>query len=539
MKLTMAGIKDREAWEKAGIQLPGYDVEEVSEKARKAPRWVHFGIGNIFRVFIGGIADGLLEEGALDRGLTCVETFDYDVADKIYAPYDNLGLSVILHGDGTRDYKVLGALAEAVKAQSSNEKQWNRLKEIFAAPSLQLVSFTITEKGYALQKADGTWFPFVEADIKNGPAKATGAMAVLTAMLYERYQAGKYPLALVSMDNCSQNGARLRQSVLTMAEEWKKAGYVDDGFLAYVSDEKTIAFPWTMIDKITPRPSEQIAADLEALGVEDMQPVITAKKTYIAPFVNAEKPQYLVIEDSFPNGRPALEKGFGVYMADRKTVNLAERMKVTVCLNPVHSATGPLGVALGYELFAHMLNTDADMMKMARMVAYDEGLPVVQDPGILSPQAFVDELFNDRFPNEYLGDTNLRLAVDVSQMVGIRFGETIKAYVEKYGDASRLTALPLGIAGWLRYMLAVDDTGKKYELAPDPMNEEIQEQLKDIVVGQPETFTDQLRPILSNERLFFIDLYKAGVGEKVENMFREMIAGPGAIKATIHKYVNV
>lgn len=538
MKLTMAGIKDREAWEKAGIQLPGYDVEEVSEKARKAPRWVHFGIGNIFRVFIGGIADGLLEEGALDRGLTCVETFDYDVADKIYAPYDNLGLSVILHGDGTRDYKVLGALAEAVKAQSSNDKQWNRLKEIFAAPSLQLVSFTITEKGYALQKADGTWFPFVEADIKNGPAKATGAMAVLTAMLYERYQAGKYPLALVSMDNCSQNGARLRQSVLTMAEEWKKAGYVDDGFLAYVSDEKTIAFPWTMIDKITPRPSEQIAADLEALGVEDMQPVITAKKTYIAPFVNAEKPQYLVIEDSFPNGRPALEKGFGVYMADRKTVNLAERMKVTVCLNPVHSATGPLGVALGYELFAHMLNTDADMMKMARMVAYDEGLPVVQDPGILSPQAFVDELFNDRFPNEYLGDTNLRLAVDVSQMVGIRFGETIKAYVEKYGDASRLTALPLGIAGWLRYMLAVDDAGKKYELAPDPMNEEIQEQLKDIVLGQPETFTDQLRPILSNERLFFIDLYKAGVGEKVQNMFREMIAGPGAIKATIHKYVN-
>lgn len=538
MKLTMAGIKDREAWEKAGIQLPGYDVEEVSEKARKAPRWVHFGIGNIFRVFIGGIADGLLEEGALDRGLTCVETFDYDVADKIYAPYDNLGLSVILHGDGTRDYKVLGALAEAVKAQSSNDKQWNRLKEIFAAPSLQLVSFTITEKGYALQKADGTWFPFVEADIKNGPAKATGAMAVLTAMLYERYQAGKYPLALVSMDNCSQNGARLRQSVLTMAEEWKKAGYVDDGFLAYVSDEKIVAFPWTMIDKITPRPSEQIAADLEALGVEDMQPVITAKKTYIAPFVNAEKPQYLVIEDSFPNGRPALEKGFGVYMADRKTVNLAERMKVTVCLNPVHSATGPLGVALGYELFAHMLNTDADMMKMARMVAYDEGLPVVQDPGILSPQAFVDELFNDRFPNEYLGDTNLRLAVDVSQMVGIRFGETIKAYVEKYGDASRLTALPLGIAGWLRYMLAVDDAGKKYELAPDPMNEEIQEQLKDIVVGQPETFTDQLRPILSNERMFFIDLYKAGVGEKVENMFREMIAGPGAIKATIHKYVN-
>lgn len=538
MKLTMDGIKNREAWEKAGIQLPGYDVKEISEKAKKEPRWVHFGIGNIFRVFIGGIADGLLEEGALDCGLTCVETFDYDVVDKIYTPYDNLGLSVILHGDGSREYKVLGSLAEAVKAQSSNETQWNRLKEIFTSKSLQMVSFTITEKGYALQKADGTWFPFVQADIENGPDKATGAMAVVVVMLYERYKAGKYPLALVSMDNCSKNGAKLRESVLTMTEEWKKAGFVEEGFVSYVSDEKVVAFPWTMIDKITPRPSEKIADDLEELGIEEMQPVITSKKTYIAPFVNAEKPQYLVIEDNFPNGRPALEKGFGVYMADRNTVNLSERMKVTVCLNPVHSATGPLGVVQGYDLFAHMLNTNEDMMKMARMVAYDEGLPVVPNPGILSPQAFVDELFNDRFPNEYLGDTNMRLSVDVSQMVGIRFGETIKAYVEKFGDAKKLTAIPLGIAGWLRYMLGVDDEGEKYELAPDPMNEEIQEQLKEIVIGKPETFTDQLKPILSNERLFFVDLYTTGVAEKIEEMFREMIAGKGAVRATIHKYVN-
>lgn len=538
MKLTVKGIKEKEGWEKNGIVLPGYDVEAVSARAKEAPVWVHFGIGNIFRVFIGGIADGLLEKGMLDRGITCVETFDYDVVDKIYEPYDNLGLSVILHGDGTREYKVLGSLAEAVKAQSSDSAQWNRLKEIFASESLQMVSFTITEKGYALHKADGTFFPFVEADVNNGPDKATGAMAVLVAMLHERYKAGKYPLALVSMDNCSQNGARLRESVLTMAKEWQKKGFVEDDFINYVSDEKVIAFPWTMIDKITPRPSEQIADDLEKLGVEDMQPVITSKKTYIAPFVNAEKPQYLVIEDSFPNGRPALEKGFGVYMADRNTVNLSERMKVTVCLNPVHSATGPLGVVLGYDLFAHMLNTNEDMLKMARMIAYKEGLPVVPNPGILSPQAFVDELFNDRFPNEYLGDTNLRLAVDVSQMVGIRFGETIKAYVEKFGDASSLTAIPLGIAGWLRYMLAVDDNGNKYELAPDPMNEEIQEQFKDIVVGKPETLKEQLKPILSNERLFYTDLYKDGVGEKIENMFREMIAGSGAVKATIHKYVN-
>ena len=539
MKLTLEGIKNTTVFQKAGILLPGYDVAAVSKKAKQAPRWAHFGIGNIFRIFIGGIADGLLEAGVLDRGLTCIETFDYDVVDKIYTPYDNLGLSVILHADGTRTYKVLGSMAEAVKAQSSDPAHWARLKEVFRSKELQLISFTITEKGYALAGSDGIYFPFIQSDIDNGPEKATSAMAVLTAMLYVRYQDSRTPIALVSMDNCSHNGDLLRHSVLTMAREWQKKGYVTEDFLTWLGDETQVSFPWTMIDKITPRPSDAIAADLEALGVEDMAPVITSKRTYIAPFINAEQPQYLVIEDRFPNGRPELEKGFGVYLADRATVNLSERMKVTACLNPVHSATGPVGVVLGEELYAKMLNTNPDMMKMARMVAYDEGLPMVEDPRILSPKAFTDELFTDRFPNEYLGDTNLRLATDTSQGVGVRFGETIKAYMKKYGSAERLTAIPLGIAGWLRYMLGVDDMGNTYELAPDPMVPEIQAALSSDVIGNPESLTDHLHPILSNEKVFFIDLYKAGLGEKIEGMFREMIAGKGSTKATIHKYMNL
>lgn len=539
MKLTLEGMKNTAAFQNAGILLPGYDVAAVSKKAKQAPRWAHFGIGNIFRIFIGGIADGLLEAGVLDRGLTCIETFDYDVVDKIYTPYDNLGLSVILHADGTRTYKVLGSMAEAVKAQSSDPAHWARLKEVFRSKELQLISFTITEKGYALAGSDGIYFPFIQSDIDNGPEKATSAMAVLTAMLYVRYQDSRTPIALVSMDNCSHNGDLLRHSVLTMAREWQKKGYVTEDFLTWLGDETQVSFPWTMIDKITPRPSDAIAADLETLGVEDMAPVITSKRTYIAPFINAEQPQYLVIEDRFPNGRPELEKGFGVYLADRATVNLSERMKVTACLNPVHSATGPVGVVLGEELYAKMLNTNPDMMKMARMVAYDEGLPMVEDPKILSPKAFTDELFTDRFPNEYLGDTNLRLATDTSQGVGVRFGETIKAYLKKYGSAERLTAIPLGIAGWLRYMLGVDDMGNTYELAPDPMVPEIQAALSSVVFGNPESLTDQLHPILSNEKVFFIDLYKAGLGEKIEGMFREMIAGKGSTKATIHKYMNL
>ena len=134
MKLSINGIKEQEAWKKAGIALPGYDVEAASEKAKENPVWVHFGIGNIFRVFIGGIADGLLEEGALDRGLTCVETFDFDVVDQIYTPYDNLVLAVTLNADATTDKRVLGSLSEAIKAQSNVPENWNRLKAVFADP---------------------------------------------------------------------------------------------------------------------------------------------------------------------------------------------------------------------------------------------------------------------------------------------------------------------------------------------------------------------------------------------------------------------
>lgn len=538
MKLTWEGLKNRQAWEQAGIALPSYDAEAVAEKTKKAPIWVHMGIGNIFRIFIGGIADQLLEKGLMDRGITCVEVFDYDMVDKIYDPYDNLVLSVTLHGDGTTDKKVLGSLSEAVKALPSESAQWERTKEIFRDPGLQMVSLTITEKGYALKRADGTYFDFIKADIENGPEKAASAMAVVAAMLLERYQNGKVPLALVSMDNCSKNGQNFRNAVLEMAEEWKKRGFVGEDFLAYIKDESQVSFPWTMIDKITPRPSEKIADELEKDGVESMQPVITSKSTYIAPFVNAEGPQYLVIEDSFPNGRPAMEKteGAGVYLTDRDTVNKSERMKVTVCLNPIHTALGPYGCVLGYELFSDEMK-DPQMLELAHQVGYVEGMEVVPDPGILSPKKFLDELIDERFPNPYLGDTTQRLCVDVSQGIGIRFGETIKSYMEKYGDAKRLTAIPVAIAGWLRYLLAVDDEGNRFELAPDPMVPEMQEQMAGIVVGDASSLKGQLKGILSNENIFAVDLYQAGVGEKIEEIFREEIEGPGAVRKTLKKYL--
>ena len=502
MKLSIEGIKNKEAWEQAGINLPSYDVEKVAADTKESPVWVHFGIGNIFRIFIGGIADTLIEQGVSDKGITCVETFDFDVVDKIYKPFDNLVMAVTLKEDGSTDKKVLGSLTEAVKAQSDSEAEWSRLKTIFANPKLQMVSFTITEKGYALHGANGEFFPFIKNDIDNGPDKATSAMAVVAALLFERFNTCKAPLAVVSMDNCSHNGEKLRNSITEMVSEWNKKGFVGDDFVKYVNDESVISFPWSMIDKITPRPADSVAKSLEEAGVEDMAPVITSKRTYIAPFVNAEGPQYLV----------------------------------TTCLNPLHTALAVYGCILGYDLIADEMK-DKELAELVRRIGLVEGMPVVTDPGIISPEKFADEVLNVRIPNPFMPDTPQRIATDTSQKVGIRYGETIKSYVAKEGNAKKLTAIPLAIAGWCRYLLGVDDNGGSFELSADPMSKELKAQLEGIKVGESSSYTGQLKNLLSNANIFGINLYEAGIGDKIEEMFVEEIAGKGAVRETLKKYL--
>ena len=535
MKLSLSTLNEKEFWQSAGVSLPEYDVPAMVERTKAAPVWVHFGAGNIFRGYVAKLQDALLCKGLAEKGIVAVDSSDGDQIVKVYDPFDNLTMLVSLYADGSAKKEIVASVAEAVHAAWEKPASLARLKEIFRDPGLQMVSFTITEKGYAIRSGSGEFLPAVAADIENGPANLKNVMAKVTALLLERFNAGAKPIAVVSMDNCSHNGEKLKASIVTIAEEWEKKGFVSAEFVQWICNEDAVSFPWSMIDKITPRPAEAVADALEELGVENMQPVITSRKTYIAPFVNAEDPQYLVVEDNFPNGRPPLEKA-GVYMTSRDTVNSAERMKVTVCLNPLHTALCTYDCMLGYDLFADGMS-DPELAKLVRLVGCVEGMDVVENPGIISPEEFIEEVIGVRFPNPYLGDTAQRIAVDISQMVGIRFGENVKAYVDKYGDAKKLVGIPLAIAGWLRYLLAVDDQGKPFELSPDPMIPELQSQMAGITFGQPDSLKDQLKPILSNKNIFGVDLYEAGIGEVIEGMVREEISGPGAVRETLKKYL--
>ncbi|MBQ7785240.1 MAG: mannitol dehydrogenase family protein [Clostridia bacterium] len=535
MKMNRAALANRAQWEKANVVLPAYDVDAMVERTKKDPIWVHFGAGNIFRGFIAALQQKLLNEGLADRGIIAADTFDYEIITKIYDPFDCLTMNVTLNPDATTSREIIASVAEGLRADAKDAAQMARFAEIFVNPSLQMVSFTITEKGYALRNMAGELMPVVVADMNEGPDAARHAMSIVTAMMLKRFNAGAYPIALVSMDNCSHNGEKLKSSVLEIANAWKQNGFVSEAFIAYIEDESKVSFPWSMIDKITPRPAKVVEDSLLEDGIEEMAPIVTSRNTFIAPFVNAERPQYLVVEDRFPNGRPALEKA-GVYLTDRDTVNCTERMKVTTCLNPLHTALAVYGCLLRYMLICEEMK-DEDLVKLVKRLGYIEGLPVVVDPKILSPKAFIDEVVNERLPNVFMPDDPRRIATDTSQKVGIRFGETIKSYVAEGRDLSELVSIPLAIAGWMRYLLGVGDDGEAIEISSDPMKDDLQAKLAGIEVGKPETYQGQLREILSNEVIFGSDLVKIGLADRIEQIFVEELAGCGAVRATLKKYL--
>lgn len=121
--------------------------------------WVHFGAGNIFRGFIAGLQQRLLDEGLAESGIIAAETFDYDIIDKIYDPHDSMTLMVTLLPDGSTKKEVIASIAKGIRANAANAAQWAALKAVFDNPSLQMASFTITEKGYALRNMKGELLP--------------------------------------------------------------------------------------------------------------------------------------------------------------------------------------------------------------------------------------------------------------------------------------------------------------------------------------------------------------------------------------------
>lgn len=518
-----------------GIKLPDFDIEEVWKKTRANPIWVHIGGGNLFRAYHAVLQQRLLEKGETDRGIIVVSTIANGLIEHIYQPHDNLSLNVSFRADGSYDMEIVASVAESIQYQPESH---TRLKEIFRNPSLQLVTLTITEKGYKIHDVNGKLSPSVITDLKENMDSPRHTMVLLASLLYERYNHGAPPLALVSTDNFSANGDVLKKVIVEIASFWVQKGIVETGFLEYLTNPKKITYPWSMIDKITPHPSPAVSRLLEEMGIENAELIEgKAGASPIAVFTNTEEAQYLVIEDSFPNGRPPLEKA-GVYMTTREVVSQVERMKVCTCLNPLHTALAIFGCLLGYKSIAREMK-DPDLKVLIKNLAFLESMKVVADPGIINPHDFINEVIEVRFPNPNIPDTPQRIAADTSQKLPVRFGETIKLYMQRDDlHVDDLEYIPFVFAGWCRYLMGLDDTGKPFVLSPDPLLEDLQKHIKRIKFGDPKSVKNHLRPILSNAQIFGVNLYESSLGNKVEDYFKQMIQGPGAVRKALQVLVK-
>ena len=537
MELTLKSLHDdRDAFLAAGYHLPEFDYDTVHKNTVEHPHWIHFGAGNIFRAFQANVAQNLLNSGVLDTGLIAAEGYDYEIIEKSYRPHDNLSILATLKADNTVEKTIVGSIMESLILDSKNEAEYARLREIFKNPSLQMASFTITEKGYATANAKGEFFPAVAADFEKGPEAPESYLGKVVSLLYTRYTHGALPIAMVSMDNCSHNGDKLYAAVNAFAKAWTDNGLVEAGFLGYVNDQTKVTFPWSMIDKITPRPDAKVEAMLAEDHIGGLDAVVTSKNTYIAPFVNAEECEYLVIEDAFPNGKPALDKG-GIIFTDRATVDKVEKMKVCTCLNPLHTALAIYGCLLGHTLISEEMKNPL-LKNMVEVIGYKEGLPVVVNPGILDPKKFIDEVVNVRIPNPFLPDSPQRIATDTSQKLSIRFGETIKAY-EASPDlhTEDLKLIPLVYAGWLRYLMGIDDEGREFTPSSDPLLEEARQYVADYELSFSPKDLSKLDALLANEKIFGVNLHAIGMDTLVKQYFAELSSGVGAVAAALKKYV--
>ena len=161
MKLNIENLNDKNFWENADIEVPKYNINDIRKNTAEKPTWIHFGAGNIFRGFIAAVADTLLNDSIIDTGIIAVDTHafgrddDYDMINKVYKPFDNLTLLASIKSNGDIDKKIIGSITDVLHADFINN--YDALKKIFISSSLQIVSFTITEKGYLIKDLNGNY----------------------------------------------------------------------------------------------------------------------------------------------------------------------------------------------------------------------------------------------------------------------------------------------------------------------------------------------------------------------------------------------
>jgi mannitol 2-dehydrogenase len=352
-------------------------------------------------------------------------------------------LYTVLETSGEGDYaRVIGSLLDFLYAPQEQEAVIERM----ASPECRIVSLTITEGGYYLNQGTGEFddsHPDITHDLLH-PHNPSCSFGYLAEALNRRRLRGLPPFTVMSCDNLQQNGDVAKKMILAFAERR------DPGLSKWLSEN--CAFPNSMVDRITPATTDEHRLLVrEKFGFADAWPVVTE------PF------KQWIIEDHFPNGRPAWER-VGAQMTSN--VLPYEKMKIRL-LNASHQALCYVGMLLGYE-YVHEAIADVDIRKFVQALMDVEVTPLLPEvPGIDLEE--YKQTVIERFANPAIRDQLLRIGAEGSVRIP-KF--VLPSISEQLARGGPIRMLSLTVASWFRYLAGCDDQGKAMPII-DPLADKL------------------------------------------------------------------
>ena len=420
--------------------LPETVARPAYERARVTTGIVHLGLGAFARAHLALYTEDALAAGDRDWGILGVN-LNSPEAEEALKPQDGLYTLLTRDERGTRA-QVVGSVLDVTTAS----RNLPAVLAALARPETRIVSLTITEKGYGLDAATGRFeesHPLTAADLAN-PQAPRSAPALIVEALRRRRAAGFAPFTVMSCDNLAHNGAKARAAVVGFAS------LVDPELAAFL--EREVAFPSTMVDRITPATSEADRAEaVRLIGVEDAWPVV------------AEPFRQWVVEDRFPQGRPRWEASGALMVED---VGPYEVMKLR-CLNGAHSTLAYLAVSAGIETVAEAMDAPgfADLIDA---LWRKDILPTLKPvPGV--DLAEYTRALERRFRNPAIRHRTIQISADGSQKLPQRL---VRAALDRLGEGEPPRVIALSIAAWMRFLLGRTEAGAPYAVA-DPLADQL------------------------------------------------------------------
>ncbi|MBL6929172.1 MAG: mannitol dehydrogenase family protein [Rhodospirillales bacterium] len=478
---------------RTAVEVPAYNRTKIGVGI------VHLGVGAFHRAHQEVYTDTVLAGGSTEWGICGVDLMGPEVRDKL-APQEYL-YTVATQSLKGQSLRVVGAMQEMLVGPEDPEALLVRMCD----PAIRIVSITATEKGYCHDPASGKLnfdHPGIKADLAT-PDRPTTVVGYVATALRRRRDAGTQPFTVMSCDNLFQNGKIARMAVISLAEA------LDAKFGKWVSDN--VAFPCTMVDRITPTTTPDDIARVEAdLGAADAWPVVCE------PFMQ------WVIEDNFPTGRPAWEDAGAEIVAD---VEPFEYMKLRH-LNGSHSALSYLGSLAGYETIAACMEDEA-YVKFMRTMMDEEITPTLDMPEGVDVEAYKDSLV-ERFTNPAIKHRTAQIAMDGSQKLPNRICGPVR---ERLAEGRSISHLALVVAAWMRFVTGVDENGKSFDVA-DP----IAAQLKKIADKAGNDPAALVKGYLAVSEVFGDDLRKAWPFVDAVTVWLNLLYAKGAAAAVAERY---